>query len=344
LRWSNGNPSFDLGSAAFGASASGEVKLELRPGSQKVYINGALALTATHTGLDAYALEYLTVTTFTDEAGAGWHLDNLRAYDDREYGSGPDAAVATPSGPSFSDMVLALNPSLYWKLNEASGAVVQDSSTNNRDGTIGAGATFPGATPTQVLPGLVGDGGSLDLSAGANSHASSDATFTSSNVTTFVAFKADALPSASLAYVVIRGDTIPLPGAHDKGIYLQALSGSFPGALVAYAWDGTTRVAQSGNDLVQVGVWNIAAIRTNGSTLDLFFNGRVVASVPCGASYSGATKFALGAAPTGSVSLDGQVARAVQFESALTDAQIIGLMQAAMRQFGGVARERLALA
>jgi hypothetical protein len=53
-----------------------------------------------------------------------------------ESGSVSGEGSFTPSpGASYSDEVLADNPTLYWKLNEASGAVAVDSSGNGRNGT-----------------------------------------------------------------------------------------------------------------------------------------------------------------------------------------------------------------
>lgn len=75
---------------------------------------------------------------------------------------------------SYSTEVLSDNPSLYWKLNESSGTLADDSSSNNRDGTLSAtGITYSQSGAVLGSTALLFDGSagalqtaaSFDLSA-----------------------------------------------------------------------------------------------------------------------------------------------------------------------------------
>ena len=59
-------------------------------------------------------------------------------------------ASPEPETPNYSDAVLADQPFLYWRLDEKSGSIAQDSSVNGRDGT------YVGASK-RAVPGLIAD-------------------------------------------------------------------------------------------------------------------------------------------------------------------------------------------
>jgi hypothetical protein len=79
-----------------------------------------------------------------------------------------EGSAARPGQPPspYREQVLADQPVGYWRLDEASGHVAFDQSTNHNDGVIAKGVTtgYPGAIPTDMDAAMFFDGISAEVS------------------------------------------------------------------------------------------------------------------------------------------------------------------------------------
>lgn len=219
------------------------------------------------------------------------------------------------SGVSYSAEVLAQNPSLYWRLGESVGATtVQDSTTNNRDGSC-AGVTLgePGA--------ITGDTDTAALFASPSSITTVYTPFPSGSKRTFIGWAERDTSAGSDTlfegdgFVTGVGSIAPslyiAGGGEDVTFRPNAAAGG--SATWAAAWPGTGSYV----------FWTLTYDDST-KTAELFINGvsqgtKILAN---GYSASGG-RFVLGS------DFDGKMDEVAIFESILTAAQITAIHNAA---------------
>lgn len=168
---------------------------------------------------------------------------------------------------------LGSEPGGFWRFDEGSGTVVQDSSGNGWNGTFpGSGVTWSTDTPT-------GKGYSVSL-AGTSfitlpvAGRTDLQDITDPNGIGFTMgcwFKASGLPPVNQGYIVMR------PGWH-TGIYMST-TGIFGGNL----WNAALNNSPNASSAINIndGKWHHLAFSANDSTktMTLYFDGKQVASV-----------------------------------------------------------------
>lgn len=164
---------------------------------------------------------------------------------------------------SFWTDLLALNPGVLWKLNEAPGVgVVQDATANNRDGTVVGTQTFGNASK---IPNTPADGSMLSTDAANGRIELADAAWmTATNATGFWAC-VTYTPSAQ-SFTAQR-DII---GKRDMWQLWQETNGRIT-AYITPAWTGLLSVGASG--ILVAGTTYFIVLRKNSTHWSIWING-----------------------------------------------------------------------
>lgn len=215
---------------------------------------------------------------------------------------------------SYEAAVLGHSPILWYRMNESSGAVMADSSGNDRDGSYG------GSPLTYSEPGAVT--GDTSMLFGANAYALvPDAAYLDVSEITLIAWvKGSGFSSA--APILLRD-----AGSGSHRVISWRLSHNFAGRQTFIKWtaagdglvlDGVTNVADD--------VWHMMAVTHDGTTIRLYVDGVLDASVadPGGLNVSATAGLTLGGDGFRSI---GRMDEFVMIGSALTEAELFNLWE-----------------
>src|SRR3984893_16795045 len=194
-------------------------------------------------------------------------------------------AAATPLGP-YGSAVVADSPSVYYRLDEATGPTAADSSGHSLSGLYQANVTYgvPGAIQTEATNSAV--------------------TGTSSGVLTD---SGPGLPSGNAA----RTYELWMKSTTAEGSNDQLLSHGGDFSLQMHIASGTQRVTVFGNVTgpwsweytlpypLNDGVWHMLAVSWDSSNLSLYLDGQIVATIHPSRSFStpGSSGLSLGGYP-----------------------------------------------
>jgi hypothetical protein len=156
---------------------------------------------------------------------------------------------------AYSDDVLALSPWLYWRFEETAGGTAEDSSPNNRDGTIS------GATLNQA--GKVGTAFSFD---GIDDRVTGATNFTA--LTAFTAVCWVYFTAAPSTTVTLTSTATTGTGTHDRELLLNTSR-----QAQALVWDGVAERFTSLGSALATDTWHMLAMREDGTNLKVFHNG-----------------------------------------------------------------------
>ena len=175
----------------------------------------------------------------------------------------------------YVSLVLGANPTLYWRLGEASGGTAFDASTNGQNGVYsGTGITYgeAGALPNFTNTAVGINTGSVV----------SQGIFNFPQVTVAAWVKLNAVPTVT---ELLAGMASGIGGS----MYTNDLYVSTNGAINWYMWDGAGHLLFGPG--MTVGQWYYVVGTANGTTTCLYMNGVLVASASAGNAQTGVAIF-----------------------------------------------------
>lgn len=206
---------------------------------------------------------------------------------------------------SYANAVLALQPYLYWRLNETSGTIVADSSPNNR------GATYSGNYTLGVTGLLASDSSFAVQCNGSAFICASDIIPNPQNFTLEFIFRTSNINVGLINFGDTRNTS---PGSYDRQVYLDSV-----GRLNFYVFPGgAVTTPQPYND----GKKHHVAVICDAQGRRIFVDGIQVvnAAVSAPTAYSG--YWALGFSRTPNTYLTGVIDEFAYYTSSLSDADI----------------------
>jgi hypothetical protein len=178
-----------------------------------------------------------------------------------EYQASPSSAAAAASSPAYVSSVLAVHPSTYWRLSEASGASgAADSSGNGDSGNYSStGVTYGVSSPVEGATGL-----GITLSGG--QVVSSKASQTPTSYSEALWFKTTSTSGGVLA-------TYAGPDyAQDRVIYMTS-----SGQLEFGVWTGVTNAIESPS-AYNDGKWHFVVATQSSDGMHLYLDGKLIAT------------------------------------------------------------------
>jgi PKD repeat protein len=210
----------------------------------------ATGVTASH----AYSASgsYPITLTVTDDQGATGQ-------------SSTTVTVQAPPADAYGQAVIADNPTLYWRLNDASGPTAADATANGNNGAYSGGITYQ--VPSTVAPGtaVTFDGASGQL-------ATTQAVAAPSVYSEELWFKTTSTSGGTL--IAFGDQPSGLSSNHDRQVYLLN-----SGQLVFGVWTGqnnTVTSAKSYND----GQWHQVVATQGPDGMTLYVDGQAVGANP----------------------------------------------------------------
>lgn len=184
-------------------------------------------------------------------------------------------AAAVPASASYSSVVLADSPTVYWRLNETSGSTAADSSGNGNTGTYSNCTLGDSAPPT-------GAGHSIG-SVPTNSSYVSDLslTFNYSSASVEIWVYVTAYPSSGTKARLAGCCAGNGGGVDDKELGIDS-----SGLPYWYIYDGASLLI-NGTSAIPLNTWTYIAGTVSGSASTLYVNGSSVASTSATGSYTG---------------------------------------------------------
>jgi hypothetical protein len=187
--------------------------------------------------------------------------------------------AAAPIG-TYNDEVMADSPGVYWKLDEASGVSVNDSSGNNR------GATYAGV-PTLNQASLLSDGTGKSVIFDGSNDRVHIAYASWMDCTSWTGECLLVAPSSTGTFVVFSRWT----DSNDASMLCQIVNGKLNGIASAGGNWTVTSTAVGATTLTPGTTYHVACVLTAGSTVQVFVNGVLDGSIATSvASNSGDTQ------------------------------------------------------
>ena len=189
------------------------------------------------------------------------------------------AAVSIP----FADAIAADSPYLWWRMGEASGTAIGDSSGNSRVGTISGTV---GTSYDLGQASLVGDGSTSIKFKDNSGYIRSNTRYTIplTNMTYAIAFKSDVSAGVGVITHLSQNSSPDTgSGARDRGFVLGS-----DGKVYFTFWDGSASRRIGSLNVINDGTRHIIHAAVGGSDTELFVDGVSQGSIPYvpGASYA----------------------------------------------------------
>ena len=226
-----------------------------------------------------------------------------------------------PAPTTYSAAILALTPSVYYRMDEATGTTTNDISGNSHNGTLSG-------TVTLTEPGAIaGDPDTSMLFDGASGYLTISAGYTQSTAAFSLVLWVKLTSNSFSGYPCLLANDFPT--STHNGVSL----------ILAPSTDGATGYAQLGNGstaanlafgtgVLAVGVWTQYALTYDGTTLRMYTNGLPTTHTAlAGPLGSGASQVSIARYPGDSGYVPGYLDEIALFATALTQPQVGTLYQ-----------------
>ena len=228
--------------------------------------------------------------------------------------SGRGTTPAAAPSDTYGKSVYALNPSVYWRLDETSGSAAADSS--------GAGYIYPGTYFGGVTKGApsalaTGAGSSITLSPNGQTGVTGDKqVFNPTTYSMETWFKTTSTDGGKL--IGFGNNRVGQSGSYDRHVYMSG-----DGALRFGVWNGWAGIIQSGpgfND----GKWHHVVATQSSAGMRLYLDGQLVDQndITTAQNYSGYWRIGGDSGWEGATYWTGSLDEAAVYPTALTAAQV----------------------